>query len=158
MCSFLHRACAAKRLALLLVFLLPFSSVFAANPSELLSLGYSLEMIKLNDFRLKQLQKESEAYISESQAAEYLPDPTVFTAIQSLPTDTFDLDQEPMTQLRVGVRQMFPKGNTLDIKADLADLKSELQTVAQHTHWLSLKQSAEQAWLEAWFWQRKKLI
>ncbi len=71
-----------------------------------LSLDLVLTVVKENDFRLKQLQEESQAFLAESEAASYLPDPTVFAAIQSLPTDTFDVDQEPMTQLRVGVRQM----------------------------------------------------
>ena len=60
-----------------------------------------------------------------------MPDPTLFAVAQSLPTDTFDTDQEPMTQLRFGIRQMFPKGDSLDIKRDMSVDKSSQQAKAQ---------------------------
>lgn len=128
-----------------------FASVSVA---EELSLADVLYAVKKNDFRLKQLQEESQAFLAESEAAAYLPDPTVFAAIQSLPTDTFDFDQEPMTQLRVGVRQMFPKGDTLDIKSDMSGIQSDLKLTASELRWLELKKQSEQAWLEAWYWQK----
>lgn len=119
-----------------------------------LSLPSVLHSVKENDFRLKKLQLESEAFLAESDAASSLPDPSVFAAIQSLPTDTFDFDQEPMTQLRVGVRQMFPKGDALDIKSDMSVLQSDLQLIASKQRWLERKKQSEKAWLEAWYWQR----
>ena len=123
-----------------------------------LSLDLVLTVVKENDFRLKQLQEESKAFLAESEAASYLPDPTVFAAIQSLPTDTFDVDQEPMTQLRVGVKQMFPKGDALNIKSDMSGLKSDLQLLESKNRWLERKKQSELAWLEAWYWQKKLVL
>ena len=37
-----------------------------------------------------------------------LPDPMLSLNAMNLPTDTFDFDQEPMTQLQLGVSQRFP--------------------------------------------------
>lgn len=122
--------------------------------AEELSLTDVLYAVKKNDFRLKQLQEESQAFLAESEAAAYLPDPSVFAAIQSLPTDTFDFDQEPMTQLRIGVRQMFPKGDMLDIKSEMSGIQSDLQLTASELRWLERKKQSEQAWLEAWYWQK----
>lgn len=51
-----------------------------------------------------------------SIAAAQLPDPTVSMGIANLATDSFDFGQEPMTQLKIGVTQMFPRGNTLQLK------------------------------------------
>lgn len=128
--------------------------IASVSIAEELSLTDVLYAVKKNDFRLKQLQEESQAFLAESEAAAYLPDPTVFAAIQSLPTDTFDLDQEPMTQLRVGVRQMFPKGNMLDIRSEMSGIQSDLQLTASELRWLERKKQSEQAWLEAWYWQK----
>lgn len=130
------------------------TGIASVSIAEELSLTDVLYAVKKNDFRLKQLQEESQAFLAESEAAAYLPDPTVFAAIQSLPTDSFDFDQEPMTQLRVGVRQMFPKGNMLDIKSDMSGIKSNLQLTASELRWLERKKQSEQAWLEAWYWQK----
>jgi len=142
----------------------PFASVlaigafwgFASPPlsSNELSLDSVLLAVQQNDYRTKQLHEESLAYRAESEAASYLPDPTIFAAVQSLPTDTFNLDQEPMTQLRVGVRQMFPRGDRLAIKSDISSVQSELQSKAIQLRWLTQKKQSEQAWLEAWYWQK----
>jgi hypothetical protein len=53
-----------------------------------------------------------------------LPDPKVSLGIMNLPTDTWDLDQEGMTQLKVGVSQMFPRGDSLEIKKDQLQIES----------------------------------
>jgi outer membrane protein TolC len=120
----------------------------------LLSLSDVLTRARANDFRLKSLGIQAKAFEAEAKASDFLPDPTLFAAIQSLPTDTFEFDQEPMTQLRVGVRQMFPKGDTLSLREDINQKKVGLQTVKQEAYWLGRKQSIEKAWLEAWFWQQ----
>jgi len=126
--------------------------------AEELSLKSVLHTVKENDFGLKQLQEESQAFLAEAEAASYLPDPTLFAAVQNLPTDTFTFDQEPMTQLRVGVRQMFPKGDALDIKSDMSDIKSDTQLIASKQRWLERKKQSEIAWLEAWYWQKTRTL
>jgi outer membrane protein TolC len=120
-----------------------------------LSLEDALHAVKQNDFRLKQFEEEALAFRAESEASTYLPDPTVFVGMQNLPTDTFAFDQEPMTNLRVGVRQMFPKGDLLDIQSSMSGVQSELQLGQSKLRWLAQKKQAEQAWLEAWYWQKK---
>ncbi len=112
-----------------------------------LSLEDALHAVKQNDFRLKQFEEEALAFRAESEASTYLPDPTVFVGMQNLPTDTFAFDQEPMTNLRVGVRQMFPKGDLLDIQSSMSGVQSELQLGQSKLRWLAQKKQAEQAWL-----------
>jgi len=45
-----------------------------------------------------------------------LPDPQLRTGIYNLPTDNFHINEEPSTQLRLGVQQAFPRGKTLHYK------------------------------------------
>ena len=132
------------------------SSVASATETtgNYLTLHSVLLSVKQNDFRLRQLKEQSYAFLAESEAAEYLPDPTVFAAIQSLPTDSFDVDQEPMTQFRVGLKQMFPKGEQLSIKSDMSGIQSEIQLVAIQQRWLERKKQTELAWLDAWYWHK----
>jgi outer membrane protein TolC len=51
-------------------------------------------------------------------AAWQLPDPVLRMGLMSLPTDTFHLGQEPMTQVAVGVVQKFPRGESRELRAE----------------------------------------
>lgn len=50
-------------------------------------------------------------------AASQLPDPMLKFGVMSLPTDSWQLGQEPMTQLQVGVIQRFPRGDSRELRA-----------------------------------------
>ena len=64
-----------------------------------------------------------------SIAAGQLPDPQLTIGIANLATDTFAFNQEPMTQLKVGVSQMFPRGESRALK------QQQLATLAlQHLY------------------------
>jgi outer membrane protein TolC len=51
-----------------------------------------------------------------SVADDTLPDPRLRLGAVNVPLDSFDLEQEQMTQLKVGIRQDFPRGDVLSIK------------------------------------------
>jgi len=51
-------------------------------------------------------------------ASNQLPDPVLRTGVMSLPTDTWELGQEPMTQVVVGVSQKFPRGRTRALRSE----------------------------------------
>ncbi|NNG12776.1 MAG: hypothetical protein HKM88_05950, partial [Halobacteria archaeon] len=55
----------------------------------------------------------SQALREDAVASGQLPDPKLKTGLFNLPLDTFDIDQEPTTQLRLGLQQTFPRGATL---------------------------------------------
>lgn len=51
-------------------------------------------------------------------AAGQLPDPMLKMGVMALPTDSFQLGQEPMTQVAVGVVQKFPRGDSRELRAE----------------------------------------
>jgi outer membrane protein TolC len=51
-------------------------------------------------------------------ASGQLPDPVLRTGIMSLPTDTWELGQEPMTQVQVGLSQKFPRGRSRELREE----------------------------------------
>lgn len=53
---------------------------------------------------------------SMSIAAGTLPDPKASINLLNIPTDSFDFNQEPMTQFKIGISQMFPRGDSLALK------------------------------------------
>ncbi|MBV1874635.1 MAG: TolC family protein [Gammaproteobacteria bacterium] len=48
-------------------------------------------------------------------AAAQLPDPSFSLALANFPVDSFELDQEPMSQLKLSFEQMIPPGDTLKL-------------------------------------------
>jgi len=119
-----------------------------------LTIARLLNVIQMNDLTLARMAMQSDAHLADAGADSALPDPVLFAATQNLPTDTFDVDQEPMTQLRVGIRQMFPKGEALSLRRDIAMTRAGLEIVRQKLRWRELIRRAEATWLEAWYWQK----
>lgn len=123
-----------------------------------LSLSEAVQKVINNDFSLLTSSLESQSFKSEAESKDALPDPVFFAAMQNLPTDTFDLDQEAMTQFRFGVKQMFPKGDSIEISKQLVLHNKVLQDFIQQKTILTLKQKTQMAWLEAWYWQKYKAV
>ncbi len=103
-----------------ILILLP--GVTGAAGSDSLSLETAISKALLNDPWLIGNQHTQDAVESLSVAAGTLPDPKVSLGLVNLATDTFDFNQEAMTQLKIGVSQMFPRGDTLEIKQKQLEL------------------------------------
>lgn len=78
---------------------------------------------------LKSNKHSQEALENESISARELPDPQLAINVANLPTDTFDINQEGMTQFKFELKQMFPAGDSLALKGQ------QLMTLAgQHPY------------------------
>ncbi|HHJ35203.1 MAG TPA: TolC family protein [Gammaproteobacteria bacterium] len=75
------------------------------------------EQLALSDDPLvKSYLASSRALEDQSVADNTLPDPKFRLGMFNLPVDSFSTTQEPTTQLRLGVQQAFPKGDSLEYK------------------------------------------
>ena len=83
---------------------------------NVLSLEAAIEAAQSNDPWLVENRHSQDAVESMSVAAGTLPDPTISFGLANFPIDTFAIDQEPMTQVKVGVTQVIPRGDSLQIK------------------------------------------
>lgn len=88
--------------------------VFAAE----LNIEEAAQLAIKEDYTLQAINARSLSMSERSIAAERLPDPKLKLGFANLPTDTFNLGQEPMTQAVIGVQQMFPRGNTRALKSE----------------------------------------
>lgn len=160
-----HKCCLA-----LLVFVLFTSNAARSNENTMataktterlekgLTLSYILRKVRENDLSIQRFGVNAQALNAMADSSDYFPDPIFFATAQNIPADTFDLDQEAMTQLRVGVRQSFPQGESLEIKQALLKMDSEIQLIEQRKRWAQLKLETKKAWLEAWYWQKNKQL
>jgi outer membrane protein TolC len=107
------------------------------------------------DPTVERFSARAEALASEAVAEAQLPDPMVSAQIVNVPTDSFDLDQEPMTQaVRVGVRQEFPAGRTRSLRADQRNAEAEAERARTEEARRRIALATRQAWLEL-AWQQR---
>ena len=69
-----------------------------------------------SDPMIESFRATSLSFVDASVADDNLPDPKLRLGAVNVPVDTFDLEQEQMTQIKVGVQQNFPRGDVLSIK------------------------------------------
>lgn len=81
--------------------------LFAPLSFAVLTIEQAEQIAARNDPGITQTLNRAKAIKSDAISQSQFPDPVVILGAQNLPTDTFKFDQEPMTQFRVGVRQMF---------------------------------------------------
>ena len=118
------------------------------NASEL-TLQQAMFLAQNNDPWLRQSALREQAILADAEASDVLPDPRMSMSVLNLPTDGFALDQEPMTQLKVGLSQMLPRGDSLRLR------RQQLEQLAQQQPWLraerkaQARQSAGLLWLSA---------
>jgi outer membrane protein TolC len=103
------------------------------------------------DGAMESLRAEQEALGESAVAAAELPDPELRFGALNLPTDSFELDQEPMTQLLVGLRQRFPRGETRGLQRDRVEVMATVQEARAGERARAVSRSLRRAWIEhAW--------
>ncbi len=151
---------ALKRLGLL--FVPVWLSVTLSAPvladGKVLTLQRVIELAKQADPALARFNEEKQAYVELSRSVDYWPDPTLFLAAQNLPIDSFQMNQEPMTQVRAGIKQMLPRGESLTIQQNVLSSRAQHTDWQQQAYWAALQKDIHLAWLDAWFWQKKQAL
>ncbi|MCK5382292.1 MAG: TolC family protein [Gammaproteobacteria bacterium] len=111
----------ASRLFILLLALLlaPAASVHAD-----LDINEAVRLALTDDPVIAANQARSQALGDNAIADGQLPDPQLRTGIYNLPTDNFHINEEPSTQLRLGLQQAFPRGKTLHYKQRQGEWKA----------------------------------
>jgi len=89
---------------------------FYLSPVHALNLREVEQITEQKDFISKARQLRGDALGESAVADAQLPDPQLNLGLFNLPTDDFDINSEPNTQLRFGVSQSFPRGKTLAFK------------------------------------------
>ncbi|MEP4891163.1 MAG: TolC family protein [Aliiglaciecola sp.] len=120
-----------------------------------LTLQDAVQLAIDNDPWQKSNQLQGRALSSQSIAADTLPDPVLSMGLLNLPTNGFAFDQEAMTQLKVGIAQQFPRGESLAIrKRQLEQLAAKHPYLAQDRR-AQIAVTVSQLWLDGYAAQQK---
>ena len=128
--------------------------VKAGAEENLLSLEKAVKEAQLNDPWLIGNQHSQDAVESLSVAAGTLPDPKMTLGIVNLATDSFDFDQENMTNFRVGLSQLFPRGDSLGLRQKQLELVGSQFPFQRQDRKAKVVVVVSQLWLDAYLAQQ----
>ncbi|WP_018691706.1 TolC family protein [Algicola sagamiensis] len=115
-----------------------------------LSLKQAVALAQSNDPWLYGSQLQQNAIEAKSISSGTLPDPKLSIGVMNLPTNSFSFDQENMTQLNVGVIQMLPRGDSLEIQSDQLKLEASKYPYLRADRKAKLEMTVAQLWLDVY--------
>ncbi len=131
------------------------SSVVAAGG---LTLEQAVQQALTTDRWQQQSQLHAQALLEDATAQSQLPDPKLRIAMANLPTDSFDFDQENMTQLQLGVSQQFPRGDSLALKQSRLNKQAGAQRFQQQLRAAQVKRQVSKLWLKRYQIQQQQAL
>lgn len=103
---------------------------------------------------LAEMQERYEALTHIAPQVGSLPDPVISLNAMNFPIDSFDVNQEPMTQVQLGVSQMFPFPGKLGLREDIALFEAEAALNSVDEMRLNLDMNVTVTWWEIYFLDR----
>jgi outer membrane protein TolC len=122
----------------------------AAVQAEMTALSLEqAETIALRaDPSVQAVESRRDALEELAVASGQLPDPVLRAGFMSLPVDTWQLGQEPMTQVQVGVGQKFPRGRTRALRSEQITEQSRALTETVREQKLRILLAVREEYLE----------
>lgn len=94
------------------------------TPIDMLGLDDAVALALSDNPGLGSLQARARALADVPSQVGTMPDPTLTLGVLSLPTDTYSLSQEAMTQTQVGIGFTLPFPGKLGLREQVADLEA----------------------------------
>jgi outer membrane protein TolC len=139
------------------VFLLSLLPLVAS--AEVLSLQQAVEKAVSQDDWLISSQQKENAIRALSQGMTALPDPKINVGLFNMPTDSFDFNQEAMTQFNVSVSQMFPAGDTLRLTGEKYAVQGDQMPLMRDNRRAMLAMEVSNLWLTVYSYEESiKLV
>lgn len=89
------------------------------------------------------------ALLAEAVAAGELPDPSLSLGLANVAVDTLDFDQEPMSQLKMGIAQNFPRGDTRKLRRRQREEEGAVQPLLRENRKAELVLTVSLLWLDS---------
>ena len=123
------------------------SAVFAQQgASGYLSLGEAVEAALSGNPHLASMQAHADALLTMPPQARALPDPVLGLNAMNLPADTFNLNQEPMTQIQFTFSQAIPYPGKRRLLGDAARYEADAGRARAQEARLELSAQVRAAW------------
>jgi len=127
-------------------------SSFSVQAEKMLTIEQAVQTALQRDALINVYQSRSSAFKEQAVAEDTLPDPKMKLGVMNVPTDSYALNQEPMTQVQIGIQQMFPRGNSLEIKSQRIASMATLEGARTENQRRKVTQDVRETWLELFYW------
>jgi outer membrane protein TolC len=129
------------------------AAAFPAGAQEL-TLAEAERLALRDDPVMAGLEARALALDEQSVADGQLPDPMLKLGVMNLPVDGFDFTQEAMTQAQIGLRQTFPRGDTLALRTERGGALAGAERARQRDEARKIVRATRLRWLDAFYWTR----
>lgn len=140
-----------------LVAVVMMAAAFPAGAQEL-TLAEAERLALRDDPVMAGLGARALAFDEQSVADGQLPDPNLKLGLINLPLYGFDFTQEAMTQAQIGLRQTFPRGETLALRSERGGTLASAERARQRDEARKIVRGVRLNWLEAFYWNRASVI
>ncbi|MDP2559704.1 TolC family protein [Psychrobium sp. 1_MG-2023] len=145
--------CAGFIITASVVFASVLGTIAPAAATEL-TLDAALKKALADDLWLKANAQQQQAIVALSEVDSTLPDPVMSVGLVNLAADSLAFNQEPMSQLKIGISQKFARGDSLALKRSqrlqqsktyplMRQVRQAQITKALSQHWLTLYHNAQ---------------
>lgn len=138
----------------LLALLLTANLLQASEANQVITIDSAVEVAIRDNPNLAEVQQRYKALLEVPSQVGTLPDPMVSLNAMNFPTDTFDRDQEPMTQLQVGVSQVIPFPGKLGLKEEAAEYDAKAAGHSVDEVRLELVKNVKSNWWQLYYLDR----
>lgn len=115
-----------------------------------MSLQATIDRAITNDPWLKLSYSKQRAVEYKSTAVDKLPDPKISLTLANVPTDSWSMSQEGMSQVKVGVSQMFTRGDSLALKAKQFEIQASEFPFLRADRTAKVTSMVSELWLDAY--------
>jgi len=130
-----------------------FTSMLAAQArasTGKISLDQAVLIALQNDLTLANYRDESLAMRSAADAESTLPAPLLGFKLANVPVDSFEFNQEPMTQAVISYAQKLPAKGMLKSRKNTLLRSAEILIAKETLRAIELRKQFELAWVNAW--------
>ena len=124
------------------------------SPPKLLFIEDAISTAVEGNPSLAEMQARYEALAEIPSQLGTLPDPVLSLNAMNLPTDTFNVGQEPMTQMQVGISQIFPFPGKLALKEGASEYEALAAGFSVDEVQLQLIRNVRSSWWQLYFLDR----
>ena len=119
-----------------------------------LTLKQALSRVQAENPGLAEMQARAEAMAAIPSQVGSLPDPVISLNTLNLPVDTFNIDQEAMTQLQFGISQRIPYPGKLSLKQQIASHQAKAAVSTTDEMRLLLSRDVKTLWWRLFYLDR----
>ncbi|MDH5357315.1 MAG: TolC family protein [Gammaproteobacteria bacterium] len=133
---------------------IPEQTGYQSTQPKPLTLQQALVRLQVENPGLAEIQARADAMMAIPSQVGSLPDPMISFNTLNLPVDTFNIDQEAMTQLQFGISQRIPYPGKLALKEQIASYRAKAANSNVEEMHLQLNRDVKTLWWRLFYLDR----